>query len=219
MAYIPRSMTSDRSRFMATGAAGGAASGGMPIAAPPQQQSPAGGQFAGLRAFFSANQPNAEGLAGELASGVDAQAQGAVDATRRARGTYESEGGVGLAADAQSARDEARRQVDALGSQSGIAAVLEQRQPDIRYTPGQRSADAALLGRSGAVSGIQDRWGGILDALNPTYKPGAPAVQPVAAPQPISNKPIMDKSPGQGGGVIPEDEFPSRRRRRDAEVY
>jgi hypothetical protein len=218
MAYIPRTTATDR-RYLATGTGGaaGPASGGMPLSAPPQ--SPAGGQFAGLRAYFSANQPNAEGMASELADGLDTKAQDAVTKTGQARSTYESAGGLGLAADALAARDDARRDFGALGSQAGIASMLEQRQPSATYTAGMKNADAALLGRSGAINDARGRWGGVLGALDPTYLPGAPPQQPVSISQPVANKPIMDKSPGQGGGAFPDDEFPSRRRRRDAEVY
>jgi hypothetical protein len=218
MAYIPRTTATDR-RYLATGTGGGTASGGMPIATPAPNQSPAGGQFAGLRAYFSANQPNAEGLAGDLAAGLGTKAQDAVAKAGQSGSTYESAGGVGLAADAIAARDDARRDYDALGSQAGIAGVLEQRQPGASYTAGMKNADAALLGRSGAVNDARGRWGGVLGALDPTYLPGAPQVQPASVSQPVSTKPIMDRGPGQGGGAFPDDEFPSRRRRRDAEVY
>lgn len=183
MAYIPRSMASDRSRFLATGAAGttGAASGGVPISTPPQ--SPAGGQFAGLRAYFNANQPNAEALAGDVVSGLDTTAQSAVDKAAVSRGTLESAGGAAKAADAIATRDDARRQLDALGSQSGISALLEQRDPSASYTQGMRSADAALLGRSGAINDARDRWGGVLGALDPTYKLD-PVQKPTVLPEP-----------------------------------
>jgi hypothetical protein len=215
VAYIPRTTMSDRSRFMATGAGGGAASGGMPIASPPAApQSPAGGQFAGLRAYFDANQPNAEGLASELASGLDTKARDAQAQAVLSSATYESNGGVGRAADAIAARDDARRDLDALGSQAGIASLLEQRQPGAGYTAGMKNADAALLGRSGSIGDARERWGGVLAGLDPTYTPGAPPPKPPPAPFDYSNKPNMDKP----GGTA-EDIYPNRRRKTTEEVY
>lgn len=179
MAYIPRTTATDR-RYLATGTGGaGGAVGGMPLAAPPSNQSPAGGQFAGLRAFFSANQPNADALAGDVVSKLDTAAQGAVDKAKASRQTLESQGGVAKAADAIAARDDARRQYDALGSQSGISALLEQRDPSAAYTQGMRSADAALLGRTSAINDARAKWGSVLSALDPTYLP-----DPVAQPKP-----------------------------------
>jgi hypothetical protein len=215
MAYIPRTTMSDRSRFMATGAGGGAASGGMPIASPPPTpQSPAGGQFAGLRAFFSANQPNVEGLASDLAAGLGTKAQDAVGKAARSAETYESAGGAGLAADALAARDDARRDLDALGSQAGIAAMLEQRQPGVGYTAGMKNADAAMLGRSDSIGEARDRWAGTLGGLDPTYRPGAPT-PPAPEPFEYSNKPNMDKPGGDPADGI----YPNRRRKTGKEVY
>jgi hypothetical protein len=216
MAYIPRTTATDR-RYLATGTGGGAgpASGGMPLSAPPANQSPAGGQFAGLRAYFSANQPNAEGLAGELAAGLDAKGQGAVDKANVSRDTYESAGGLGLAADALAARDDARRDNDALGSQAGIASLLEQRQPDPSYTAGMKNADSALLGRSGAINDARSRWGGVLSGLDPTYLPGAPSVATNTPPP--SNLPAYKRDQIDDG--FTGDAPSGRRRGRVQEVY
>jgi hypothetical protein len=213
MAYIPRTTATDR-RYLATGTGGGAgpASGGMPLSAPPQ--SPAGGQFAGLRAYFSANQPNAEGLASDLAAGLDTKAQDAVDKTDVSGQTYESAGGLGLAADALSARDDARRDLDALGSNAGIASMLEQRQPDASYTAGMKNADAALLGRSGSINDARGRWGGVLAGLDPTYLPGAPAVATNTPPP--SNLPTYKRDQIDDGFT---GDVPGRRRGRVQEAY
>jgi hypothetical protein len=214
MAYIPRTTATDR-RYLATGTGGGTASGGMPIATPAPNQSPAGGQFAGLRAYFSANQPNAEGLAGDLAAGLDTKAQDAVAKAGQSGSTYESAGGVGLAADAIAARDDARRDYDALGSQAGIASMLEQRQPGASYTAGMKNADAALLGRSGAINDARGRWGGVLDALDPTYKPGlAPTPPGTGSPLKLPDLPTYkrDQVDDLNGDAIDP-------RRRRTEVY
>jgi hypothetical protein len=215
MAYIPRTTATDR-RYLATGTGGGAgpASGGMPLSSAPANQSPAGGQFAGLRAYFSANQPNAEGLASDLAAGLDTKAQGAVDKANVSGQTYESAGGLGLAADALAARDDARRDLDALGSQAGIASLLEQRQPGASYTAGMKNADAALLGRAGAIGDARDRWGGVLAGLEPTYRPGAPAVDPRTHVTPIPLNYKRDQIDDGNTGDVP-----GRRRGRVQEAY
>jgi hypothetical protein len=203
MAYIPRTTTTDR-RYLTTGSAGaaGPASGGMPLAAPPANQSPAGGQFEGLRAYFSANHPNAEGLASDLAAGLDTKAQDAADKTAFSGRTLESQGGVGAATDALAARDDARRDFDALGSQPGIASLLEQRQPGASYTAGMKNADAALVGRSGAINDARSRWGGVLSGLDPTYRLD-PVVTPTVAtpPDPFPN--YKRDQIDDAGGVTP----------------
>lgn len=199
MAYIPR-MTNERSRMLATASGSGAASaapgtGSVTTTSAPQPDS--GGTFQGLREYFTANAPNASALGSEVASGIDSAAQAAVQKAGQSSHMYESQGGADLAAQATQARDDALGQLDAARSVSGISSMLEDKYGnDPNYTPGQRTADAALLARTTDMQGLYDKWGGILSALNPTYVAGAPTPPPSPITVSGTGKPNTDKSGG-----------------------
>ncbi len=186
MAYIPQNWDVLRQKYLgdtapvATGAAPagapGATGGATPAsgsASPPAQVGT--GRFAALRGYFDANQPAANAQAAGIAKGIDAQGHGAETKAAEAAATPENFGGAELGGEAEASRQGALESVKAAQSQSGVEGLIGQKGAD--YTPGMRSADAYLYGRSEPLQGV-GKWEGVLSSLG--TKPGAALDKPVA---------------------------------------
>lgn len=189
----------------------GAAPGASPVSAPPTS----GGAFQAVRGFFEANRASADDTAQRALGGVEEQAQEAVDLAQESEEIPENFGGIETASEATAARDEALEKINAAGTQSGIEALLSQGK-DATYTPGQRAADAAIAGRSDIMRDVQEKWGGTLGALQPTYAPSLERpVEPVRAPREITQEELTDLVTSQG--LSPAQAYAEWKKQQDAE--
>jgi hypothetical protein len=216
LAYIPPLGDPNKNPYLlASGSSGGApgiASGSAPSSPPPA--SDGGQRFGALRSFFAANQPTADAQIGTVTQPIEERANEAVDLAAQAKGQTAAQGGADTAGRALTARDDALGMLDDTESQGGLAGLLGEGK-DATYTEGQRNADAYLYGRAPGMEGFREKWGGVLGALNPAYKPDP--VPKESAP-PVLPK---GKNPDPRGKYPPNDfdeEYDPRRAGRPREM-
>lgn len=183
--------------LLASGGAPGAVASGSAPSTPPA--SDGGQRFGAMRSFFAANQPAADAQIGTVTQPIEARGQEALGLAAKAAGETAAQGGPQTAGKAMDARDDALGMLDDTESQGGIAGLLGEGK-DATYTEGQRNADAYLYGRSPGLSDFRGKWGGILGALNPSYKP-----DPRAPSAPAYEPPAQGKNPDPRGNYPPYD--------------
>jgi hypothetical protein len=188
MAYIAPTDPTKKpgEQFLASGGAPGAVASGSAPSSPPA--SDGGQRFGAMRSFFAANQPAADAQIGAVTQPIAQRGQEAVDLAAKSGGLTASGGGPEAAGKALDAKQEALGMLRDTESVGGMAGLIgEGKGAD--YTEGQRNADAYLYGRAPGMEEFRSRWGGVLGALSPGYKPDPVTPPPYSGPPPRNTKP------------------------------